>query len=186
MRMVKFLGITRSPADLQDSKLPPDTIFLVSEFAFEGDGDKLVERVLKGTPQDWDMILRFVSDIASGLNDIHSHGVLHRDLHWGNILGTTKRFDRQLLPKIRDGQVTDDKDNVELVIADLGEGKIVGKISALGRQYGNAEVRAPEVVKYGPRVCTQLLPICTPWDVSPKTSSSYIGKPQRRLEITED
>jgi serine/threonine protein kinase len=153
--MVKFLGITRSPANLKNSKLPPDTLFLVSEFGLEGDGRELVKRCLNGTPQDWDMILRFVGDIASGLNDIHSHGVLHRDLHWGNILGTTKRFDRQLLPMIRDGQVRDDAEtSVELLIADLGEGKIVGKTSTLGRQYGNAEFRAPEVQKYGSKAYT--------------------------------
>jgi len=153
--MVKFLGITRSPAGLKNSKLPPDTLFLVSEFALEGDGRELVRRCLNGTPQDWDMILRFAGDIASGLNDIHSRGVLHRDLHWGNILGTTKRFDRQLLPMIRDGQVRDDAEtSVELLIADLGEGKIVGKASTLGRQYGNTEFRAPEVQKFGPLAYT--------------------------------
>jgi serine/threonine protein kinase len=41
-----------------------------------------------------------------------------------------------------------------LLTADLGGGKIVGKTSTLGRQYGNAEFRAPEVQKYGSKAYT--------------------------------
>jgi len=82
VRAVKFIGVTKSPPRIPDTcPLPSNfgnTLFLVSEYALEGSGFECVQRVLKGVDQDWDPILRFIGDLASGLNSIHSRGVIHR------------------------------------------------------------------------------------------------------------
>ena len=60
------------------------------------------------------------------------------------------------MPPISHGQVKEDPyGNVELLIADLGEGKVLGGASsASGREYGNVEYRAPEVRTSGSSACS--------------------------------
>jgi serine/threonine protein kinase len=53
-------------------------VFLVSEYARLGLAEPFLERSMIGERGDWEMILRSIWNVASGLNVLHTHGVLHR------------------------------------------------------------------------------------------------------------
>ncbi|KAG9300790.1 hypothetical protein G9A89_023588 [Geosiphon pyriformis] len=72
----KILGITRNAETLEYG--------IVMEFARHGDMRKYLSTNFHST--SWKDKLEFASDIASGLSSIHSSGMVHRDLHSGNIL----------------------------------------------------------------------------------------------------
>ena len=70
----EFYGVTKSPASWK----VPNAYFLVMEYANEGSAIQYFEKILKGTPDDWNNILVFIMDFASGLEDLHLHNVIHR------------------------------------------------------------------------------------------------------------
>ncbi|KAG9285724.1 hypothetical protein G9A89_001612 [Geosiphon pyriformis] len=72
----KILGITRNAETLEYG--------IVMEFAEHGDMRKYLSTNFHST--SWSNKLEFASDIAIGLSSIHSSGMVHRDLHSGNIL----------------------------------------------------------------------------------------------------
>ena len=63
------------------------------------------------------------------------------DLHWGNVLVTTNKSRTDLLESVK----SLDDDLWNLLISDLGEGKVIGESSTIGRKYGPQEYRAPEI-----------------------------------------
>jgi hypothetical protein len=73
-RVVLFYGA----GQLQD-----DHIFLVTEFMEGGD---LFHLLSNGKPLAWDTRKSILSDIASGMNELHSQNMLHRDLKSMNVL----------------------------------------------------------------------------------------------------
>ncbi|KAG9300563.1 hypothetical protein G9A89_000083 [Geosiphon pyriformis] len=62
---------------------------IVMEFAEHGDMRKYLSNFHSTS---WKNKLRIACDIAEGLNSIHSSGMVHRDLHSGNILQLSKRI----------------------------------------------------------------------------------------------
>lgn len=53
-------------------------VFIVSEYALLGQAEPFLEKSMTGETSDWEMILRSIGNAASGLNVLHTHGVLHR------------------------------------------------------------------------------------------------------------
>jgi len=74
VNVTDFYGVT------QGEQLPGsgNVIFLVSEYALLGPAEPFLEKSLTGETSDWEMILRSIWNAASGLNVLHTHGVLHR------------------------------------------------------------------------------------------------------------
>ncbi|RIA97392.1 kinase-like domain-containing protein, partial [Glomus cerebriforme] len=74
--------------------------------------------------------IKILKNIAEGINEIHSKGLIHQDIHSGNILNT-------------------DFDNVK--VTDLGLSKFVGQLSNNNKKenkiYGNLPYIAPEVFR---------------------------------------
>jgi serine/threonine protein kinase len=62
-------------------------------------------------------------------------------LHWGNLLVTTNKDRKDLLESVK----SLDESLWNLLISDLGEGKVIGGVSTIGRKYGPPEYRAPEI-----------------------------------------
>jgi hypothetical protein len=60
------------------SILPPDTYFLVLEYALLGPLNKYLEDKLQGDESDWLLLVRLMNDIAVGVYEMHERGVLHR------------------------------------------------------------------------------------------------------------
>ncbi|RSL92279.1 hypothetical protein CDV31_015235 [Fusarium ambrosium] len=72
----------------------------------------------------WGNLCTYFADIARALKDIHSRGIMHRDLHQGNVLVQT--------------EVKPDDIESYVLISDLGEGKALDPNSA-------SEYAAPEI-----------------------------------------
>ena len=60
------------------SVLQPETLFLVLEFATEGLLIGYLNRTLTGQQSDWPVIIRFISDLANGLESVPGQGIIHR------------------------------------------------------------------------------------------------------------
>lgn len=70
--IVKFIGITQNP------------LVLVTELVT---GGALDSRLKPGKPPvSWSEIVRWAQGIASGMDHLHAHGILHRDLATRNVL----------------------------------------------------------------------------------------------------
>jgi serine/threonine protein kinase len=74
INVTEFYGVTLG------KQFPVDgnEVFLVSEYARLGLAEPFLERSMTGESADWEMILRSIWNVASGLNVLHTHGVLHR------------------------------------------------------------------------------------------------------------
>ncbi|RSL68853.1 hypothetical protein CEP53_002392 [Fusarium sp. AF-6] len=72
----------------------------------------------------WGNLCTYFADIARALKDIHSRGIMHRDLHQGNVLVQT--------------EIKPDDIESYVLISDLGEGKALDPTSA-------SEYAAPEI-----------------------------------------
>ncbi|CAI2170043.1 13045_t:CDS:2 [Funneliformis geosporum] len=74
-RIVHCFGVTREPSGYY---------MMVTNFANEGD----LNSYIKKRHQDlkWERIIRLSRDIAKALRGLHRKGLIHRDLHSGNIL----------------------------------------------------------------------------------------------------
>jgi serine/threonine protein kinase len=77
---VQLLGIlvTPSRATRPASVLPPETLFLVLEFATEGPLLDYLNRTLTGNQSDWPIIIQLISDMTSALEELHERGIIHR------------------------------------------------------------------------------------------------------------
>lgn len=133
--VIEFYGITRTPCDLQDSILPPDTLFLVLEYAQLGTLKKYLAANLDGSASDWQLINEVVAGLAVGLFDIHKYGFVHRDVHWENLLVTRRATPNH--SKVSDVLV--------VLVSDLGEARRLSDIgiSPAHDSYVNTEFRAP-------------------------------------------
>ena len=58
--------------------LPPETLFLVLEFATEGPLIDYLNRTLTGDQSDWPVIIQIISDMTSALEELHELGIIHR------------------------------------------------------------------------------------------------------------
>ncbi|KAN0094154.1 kinase-like protein [Hyaloscypha variabilis] len=141
---IELLGILMTPpreahsiSNRPISVLQTETLFLVLEFATEGSIIGYLNRTLTGQQSDWPVIIRFISNLANGLERVHDQGIIHRDIHPGNVL-VTSRKDRGMpnreLPR-----------EPIALISDLGEGQLINNQS-LGRAcYGDPRYWAPEI-----------------------------------------
>src|SRR3954452_25051280 len=74
-RIIKFYGITQDPEN--------KNYVMVLEIANDGSLRKYLDKNCK---LNWKSKINNLSDIISGLKVIHENGLIHRDLHAGNIL----------------------------------------------------------------------------------------------------
>ncbi|KAI9776085.1 MAG: hypothetical protein M1839_000598 [Geoglossum umbratile] len=141
---IELLGVLMTPSREAHnahngpiSVLQMETLFLVLEFATEGPLINYLERTLIGQQSDWEAIIQFISDLANGLEGLHNQGVIHRDIHPGNVLVTTRKArgmpDRGLPQK------------PIALIADLGESQLISYQYPGRASYGNREYWAPEI-----------------------------------------
>ncbi|KAF5720072.1 Ypk2p [Fusarium mundagurra] len=145
---VKFLGIARlSPTQQEPGQHSPtttDKYYLVFERATERSLVTFLEGKLKGESffQAWDSVIQAMSSIAAGLDTLHKHDVLHRDLHDENILVTLKEFPNDPINPFE----------YQYMLSDVGEGKMLNPYGTDPNlpeghyaSYGNPQYRAPEV-----------------------------------------
>ncbi|KAG9296237.1 hypothetical protein G9A89_014829 [Geosiphon pyriformis] len=76
LKISSIYGITQNPETLEYG--------IVMKFAKHGDMRKFISKNFHST--SWKNKLEIAYDIANGLYSIHSSGMVHRDLHSGNIL----------------------------------------------------------------------------------------------------
>ena len=74
VNVTEFYGVTQKEQELGGG----NEIFIVSEYALLGPAEHFLETSMTGNVSDWEMILRSIWNIASGLNVLHDHRVLHR------------------------------------------------------------------------------------------------------------
>jgi len=130
-----LFGVTKSPNDLVGSILPPNTLFLVLEYAKLGTLRAYLKDRLNGSSSDWKVMYEVIMGLSLGLKDIHEAGFIHRDVHWDNLLVT-----RRATPN--DPEVLD---QLVVLVSDLGEARQISSIDTWvgGRSYNNHEFRAP-------------------------------------------
>lgn len=73
----------RNIVPIHDAQLEREPIFLVMKW-IEGRTLRDLIRINRSWEEDW--LLRVVRELAGGLQHLHQHGVLHRDLKPGNVL----------------------------------------------------------------------------------------------------
>ncbi|SCV05195.1 LANO_0H02146g1_1 [Lachancea nothofagi CBS 11611] len=83
-------------------------------------------------------ILSIISDIASGLKELHGMNIIHRDLKPSNCL-LSEKFDMEK-------EVYGDKCFPTVIISDFGESQICGQLRSATGATGTLEFTAPEVI----------------------------------------
>ncbi|KAK0756696.1 hypothetical protein N5P37_010852 [Trichoderma harzianum] len=137
VRCIRFYGITKVPRNCEP--FPPDTLFMVFEWAELGSVLQYLNSRLTGARKDWEILFDCIEDIAVGLDELHRNNIIHRDIHPNNVLVATRPTPRDASTSI----------SVEILLVDLGEGLAADKEQSLGRKYyGNVEYWAPEVRKH--------------------------------------
>ena len=82
--ITKLHGIVKTPCyrDLDASSpcfaLPENRFFLVLDYAIHGGLKQYLLKTLKGTEDDWPILVGFMINIAGGLYRIHKRNVVHR------------------------------------------------------------------------------------------------------------
>eukprot|EP01090_Pellita_catalonica_P007745 TRINITY_DN18342_c0_g1_i1.p1 TRINITY_DN18342_c0_g1~~TRINITY_DN18342_c0_g1_i1.p1 ORF type:complete len:428 (-),score=44.11 TRINITY_DN18342_c0_g1_i1:75-1358(-) len=100
---------------------------------------KLIEKERKGVGLDADSVIQIAGQILSGLDHIHKHGVIHRDLQIDNILYSWEKGEKQ--------------DRITVQITDFGISKVANSspdhgliaYTNIGREYDVA----PELILHG-------------------------------------
>ena len=69
----------------------------------------------------WTLLLSTFGTLFSGLTTLHDRGILHRDLHFNNVLVCTTIYETE---------VPSEREQENCVLADLGEGKIIDEAHA--------------------------------------------------------
>ncbi|GES73337.1 kinase-like domain-containing protein [Rhizophagus clarus] len=118
--IIKFYGITQNPKTKD--------YIMVLEYAEDGSLRNFLNT--NYNQLDWSHKIAYLNDIASGLNHIHHHEMIHRDLHIGNILCKS--------------------DKSYLYIADMGLCKPVNYNTSKNTKnyiYGVLPYVAPEILK---------------------------------------
>ncbi|KAI1426560.1 kinase-like domain-containing protein [Xylaria sp. FL1777] len=137
---VEFFGLARVEFDNSFR------LMLVSERATQGSIVDFFEREFKKDfrhSDRWDLLGSALSGISIGLEWIHKHNVVHRDLHPGNVFVTDDvyRLDPNMPHQYR------------YMLGDLGEGKRLDpSITGQGNphaSYGAVDYRAPEQFESG-------------------------------------
>jgi hypothetical protein len=82
--ITKLRGILKIPSysDLNASSpcftLPENRFFLVLDYAIHGGLKQYLLKTLKGTIDDWQILIGFMGDIVNGLTRIHERKIVHR------------------------------------------------------------------------------------------------------------
>ena len=116
----------RSPTTRAKSTSPAKTLCLVFERAGGGTILSYLDRKLRShrrVSNDicWTLLLPTFERLFNGLNTLHECGVLHRDLHFNNVLVCTTIYESEVLSK---------REQENCVLADLGEGKMIDEVHA--------------------------------------------------------
>jgi serine/threonine-protein kinase len=90
-------------------------------------GGSLADRV-KVSPLTVDTLLRFVAQIASGLDALHNHGIVHRDMKPSNVL-------------------LDQADDAALTDFGLARGRAYTVLTRQGQVIGTLDYLAPELIR---------------------------------------
>src|SRR2546425_897193 len=80
--IIKCYGITKDPKT--------SNFAMVMEYAENGNLRQRLNKYFNS--MNWKDKFRALSDIAEGLNNIHKEGLIHQDLHSGNILNFNTYF----------------------------------------------------------------------------------------------
>lgn len=147
---INFYGITEIPPDEADFDRPvfgatdkDKVICLVFERASGGPVLNYLDRQF-ACPVDnvtrWKLLILVFEMVANGLITLHDRNIMHRDLHFGNVLARTTVYESEVPGKQK---------LENCVLSDLGEGKVLDdgrKIAAVGvMSYGAGEFKPPEV-----------------------------------------
>ncbi|KAL2861631.1 kinase-like domain-containing protein [Aspergillus pseudodeflectus] len=142
---VQFLGVAtvHRGLDKDDGSQTRDELFLVFEKATQGTIFDFLSRQLKDVTfvRSWYIVIDALTSIAGGISSLHTHRVLHRDLHMNNILVTDRFYPND----------PDYPHGYDYLISDLGEGKILDAAHEIRSRfdsrasYGALDFRAPEV-----------------------------------------
>lgn len=108
-RVLGKLGDHSNLVTVQDRWEESGSAFMASRYL---PGGSLAERIAKGgDPMPVEEILRVAADIARGLEHIHSHGILYRDLQPRNVLfdewDTARLVDFDIACSLDDSEMTD-------------------------------------------------------------------------------
>lgn len=147
---ISFYGIAEIPADEVDFDRPvfgatnkDKVICLVLERATGGSALDYLDRQF-ACPVDnvsrWKLLVRLFEMVANGLTTVHDRNIVHRDLHFGNVLAKTTVYESEVPGKQK---------SEKCVLSDLGEGKLLDDgretVAVGAMSYGAGEFKPPEV-----------------------------------------